>query len=110
MRYFKNLFKKNRHHERNIKAYFIQYFEPTADSYIEELHRRVQYIIPLCQLQITDIQVYTSRKLIEMVVTLCKPGLLIGMQGKTIDSVTNYIQSRVEKPFKITIKESKLWQ
>lgn len=90
-------FNKNKRYERTIKAAFRSYFEYT------------QHAIDICQLGITDIRIRIRKGFVEMTVTLCKPGLLIGMEGNTLTMVEGHIQRRVEKPFRIIIKESKLW-
>lgn len=88
---------RKKRYERTIKAAFRSYFD-TRQGF------------DLCQLEITNIHIGTRRGIVEMTVTLCKPGLLIGVEGKTLTMLEGHIQRRVEKPFRIIIKESKLWR
>lgn len=61
-------------------------------------------------LEITDVQVKNKLCYVKIVVTLGRPGLLIGRGGETIDALTLYLEKILEKKILISIEESKLWQ
>lgn len=93
--------------EKQLKVYLRAYFEPPQ---YESGGNRAQYICPVGCLEITNIFVQTNRQgIVLMEITLGKPGLLIGPKGKTIDSLTQYIGSRIPQPLEIIVKESTLW-
>lgn len=64
--------------------------------------------IHIFQLGITDITFNEQDGVTMMNITLERPGLLIGKGGSTYDAVTKYL-SKPERPVKINIIESKLW-
>lgn len=51
----------------------------------------------------------TNDNVIHMVITLTRPGMLIGRAGSTYNAITNYLNTK-DEPFVIDIIESKLWQ
>lgn len=69
-----------------------------------------EYGFPVSKLEITDLSFVFGEKEIEMTITLCRPGLLIGKGGRTIDALEEFFNSDKEKPIKIKIVESNLWR
>lgn len=61
------------------------------------------------RLEITDVVVKNKKLFIEITITLVRPGLLIGKQGRTIDALKEYLEKLLEKFVEIKIKESKIW-
>lgn len=69
-----------------------------------------QSSIVLSALEITDIAAINNSDKINVVITLCRPGLLIGKGGRTIDELREYLFRGLEKKIEISIIESKLWR
>ena len=68
------------------------------------------YSINRAILEITDVKSkFTSKKII-ITITLYRPELLIGKQGKDIDKLTNYLSRRFIKEVQIKLIDSKLWR
>lgn len=66
--------------------------------------------ISILSMGITDLQfAFKNANLIELTVTLERPGLLIGKGGSTIDALEQYL-SNDETKVKILIIESTLWR
>lgn len=89
--------------KRQLKSLFRSYFEGVGD-YVEPIDA-----LSIFSLGITDIQFEFKPDVIEMIITLERPGLLIGKGGRTIDGVTEFL-SKNDTPVKIKIIESKLWR
>lgn len=67
--------------------------------------------IPIGTLGITNIEFDLYKDRLEILITLERPGVLIGKMGRVIDRLTIYLSERgLEIPVKILIKESKLWR
>lgn len=97
------LFSKEEGKKRELKNAFRLYFEGIESMKIEPIEP-----MSVFKLGITDIQFEFKPEVIEMTITLERPGLLIGKGGRTIDGVTEFL-SKKDTPVKIKIIESKLW-
>lgn len=104
-----SIFSKKREGEygRRIKAYFRAYFNTDPFNHHG---RKAEYATPLHKLGITGMDVKLNKNKLILTVTLEHPGVLIGPGARTINSVTEYIQARLEKSFTIKVKESNIWK
>lgn len=106
---------------KKIKLYLKLYFKTRKNK--RELHtitsRKIRrLILQFFQnnkinrfvLGITDIKTKINKKRITIIITLERPGLLIGKGGETIDSLQNYLNRILNRDVKFLIKESKLWE
>jgi ribosomal protein S3 len=64
--------------------------------------------ISITSFGITDITFHKTDNVIHMVITLTRPGLLIGKAGSVYDAIKTDLNSE-NQPFTIDIIESKLW-
>ncbi len=87
-----------------LKGLFRTYFEGCYDS---PPHEEVE--MSVSKFEITDIQFTFKEGVIEMMVTLCRAGLLIGKGGRRLFALENYL-SDAEHKIKILITESNLWR
>lgn len=100
---FKN--KKHEQEKRRIKSLFRLYFE--GWNHDDEIPIAPEVDIPISTLGITDIKYKFTNQSTTLIVTLQRPGLLIGKHGTTIDGLQKYLSNG--KQVNIEIKESKLW-
>lgn len=63
----------------------------------------------LYDLQIHAIGTNETNDKIEVIITLERPGLIIGKAGSTIDALTAHLKTELKKDVKINVKESELW-
>ncbi len=94
-----------------FRTYFEGYYDPGTgyadDSVvIEPVAKTPTKINDLC---ITNLDFQISKKKVKFIITLQRPGRLIGKAGSTIDGVTAFIQEAIGRPFEIVIKETNLW-
>ena len=92
-------FKKNRKILRDYKFRIQNFFKA---GYDENQNQR-EDIPSLNKLGITDIELEGKK----LVITLQRPGLLIGLKGKTLDELYKYLSINERNGLKIV--ESKLW-
>jgi hypothetical protein len=92
---------------RRCKSLFQTYFEGASDYFDPVYNDGKGY--PIANFGITDIKFNITDKLIKMIITLNRPGLLIGKGGSTLDGVEEWLNSEKNTPVKIHIIESKLW-
>jgi len=83
-----------------FKHHFRNYFEGCYDDYIG-----IDTIL-IKMFEITDFIFEFENKTLVATVVLCRPGLLIGKGGKTIDGLNTYM---LKDNMVVRIKESKLW-
>lgn len=94
-----NPFKRNKKHNRSFHNWFGELDD--AQHYVS-FHR-------LHQLQITNLKSRVKNNEIQFIVTLQRPGLLIGKGGKDLNKLETDLSIMLEKPVKIFIKECSLW-
>lgn len=95
---------------RSIKSSFRIFFEGCY-----EFDQFYETYISIGTFGITDIQFSEYPHKVEMLITLERPGILIGKGGRTIDAIKEYLNDLHSKkfdnkPIEINIKESKLWR
>lgn len=95
--------------ERKLKSAFKIFFEGGYDH--DQIY---ETYIPIRNFEITDISFLEYPHKVEMLITLARPGILIGIGGRTIDAIKYYLNNVHSKdfdnkPILINIKESKLW-
>lgn len=93
--------------EYKVKYSIKTYFDGFEFDYQEGISIQK---ITTNQLGITDIKVTNKKSKIIVIITLLRPGLLIGKGGCEIDALTKYLFNRLEKDVDIHIVESKLWE
>lgn len=108
--------------KKNIKRKLF----PATDPYgkIQRFNRRVgglikniledeydtnSYSYSIQSLGVTKIIAKETKKEVKITVRLCRPGLLIGKGGRTIDMVTTRLTEYFGKPVTIHIEEDQLW-
>lgn len=96
MRWYKKYLAKKFERQKSVRR--------SIDFYFDE------YDVNRAILEITDVKSKFISKKIIITITLCRPGLLIGKQGKDIDKLTAYLSRRFDKEVQIKILESKLWR
>lgn len=65
--------------------------------------------IQIHNLMITNFEVEKTSNVINITITLERPGILIGKGGITIDSLKKYLENQIQIPVTIKIKESRMW-
>lgn len=95
---------KQKEQIRKLKSLFRTFFEGCYE--VEPLYEDG---FPVSQMEITDLSFAFKDGLTEMTVTLCRPGLLIGKAGRTINELEKVL-SEPDQKVKILIVESKLWR
>ncbi len=65
--------------------------------------------IPISRFGVTNLEFSEVDGRTEMMITLERPGILIGKAGSTLDAIQEYLSNHHERPVKILITESKLW-
>lgn len=95
-----------RREKSRLKYSFRSYFE--GSGYEDWSIDPIEPIL-IKKFGITDIQFKFKKNLVEMTITLERPGILIGKGGRTIDGVSKFLSSP-EQRVKILIIESKLWR
>lgn len=93
----------NKHTINRIKSLFRAFFEGWDGDGSD-----AQVPLLISQLQITNLEFDIKPEKIILTVTLCRPGLLIGKAGRTIDALTKWLSERNQE-VEIKIVESKLW-
>ena len=89
--------------QRELKTSFRIFFEGYDETDIPVIP------VQICRFEITNITFEKVNGIIEMSITLVKPGLLIGKAGSTIDALKSYL-STDKRPVKVNIIESDLWR
>jgi ribosomal protein S3 len=84
------------------------------DVNIVHVKRRLQQYfinqnIPASAFEIHYIEVKTKKSEIIVTITLGRPGLFIGKQGRTLDEIRKYLSDTLEKPVKIQLMEYDVW-
>lgn len=91
---------------KRLKGLFRTFFEGVGD-WVQPITKNP---IAIGHMEITDLQfAFKENGLIELTVTLGRPGLLIGKGGRTIDALEEYL-SDADNKVKILIIESTLWR
>ncbi len=98
---FKQRNSKKNYFKRTVKSRLRFWFE---DDYMY----CGQPTLP--QLGITNIDVNDKKSILRISVTLERPGVLIGAQGRTINALEEYLSGQFHKPVKIHIIESIIWK
>jgi predicted RNA-binding protein Jag len=94
--------------QKRIKSYFRIFFDGAYESDpVYHMH------IDVHMFGITDFVTYDCGDKITVVITLTRPGILIGRGGETIESLKKFyndmLLNEMKKPITIDIIESKLW-
>lgn len=91
---------------KNLKRLFRLYFEgiPYETFGVEPI-----VSIPVRDFEITDIQFEFKKDMIDMIITLGRPGLLIGRKAETIDNLQVFLSEREGDKVRLIVNESKLW-
>jgi len=90
--------------EKKIKTLFKLYFEGCDNSGYD-----AHEYIPIIKFGVTDLKFTKFPDKIEMMITLERPGLLIGKAGRTIDGVAAYLTRLLDIKVDIRIRESNIW-
>ena len=91
------------------KQHLRQFFEGVVDyNGIRIMSPVVD--ISISKLGITNFEFNEHEGSTEMVITLERPGILIGKAGETIDKLQEHLSGSYERPVTISVIESKLWR
>lgn len=96
---------EKRDESRKLKNLFRVFFDGAYET-----SPVYEFAFPVSRMEITDIGfTFKEDGSIEMTVTLCRPGILIGKMGRTIIALEEYLSDEHRK---VTIKiiESNLWR
>lgn len=78
---------------------FFNYFDDTTTT----------SSVSIADLQITDLRIKEKKEVVVINIVLCRPALLIGKKGETIDNLVRCLSFYLKKNVEIKIVESKLW-
>jgi hypothetical protein len=78
---------------------FFNYFDDTTTT----------SSVSIADLQITDLRIKEKKEVVVINIVLCRPALLIGKKGETINNLVRSLRIYLNKNVEIKIVESKLW-
>ncbi len=91
-----------------LKKMFRHFFEGFDGTEKDSISK---YPISIQKFQITKFEIYEFPDgHIEMKIYLCKAGLLIGKNGRTINDLSKYMSKVLDRNIMITAEDSKLWE
>ena len=100
----------NKHKRNVIKNHIRTFFEGYSYYFHDEADTIPPVVdIPIHRLGITNFKFKFKPNKILVIITLERPGLLIGKQGTTIDQLTKFLNYDKRTEVSIQIKESRVW-
>jgi len=91
--------------DRDIRTFIRVYYEGwESNDEVAAINKH-----GLQSLGITNIKVNNKKSKIIVIITLVRPGILIGKGGSEIDNLTRYLSEHMDKPVVIHVIESRLW-
>lgn len=101
----------------NFKSSFRMYFEGYSFSFSDDNEYDCEPLcptpIPVRNFEITDFSGYIHKGQVTIVITLCRPCILIGRYGATIEGLKKHFNDCnfdvCNLPIKIDIQESRMW-